>query len=897
MKPQKLELHAFGPYAGTQIIDFTVFGESGLFLITGDTGAGKTTIFDAITFALYGAVSGSVRPVDSLRSDFAAPEVKTGVTLEFTHKGGQYRIERSPRYQRPKLRGEGTVAVEAEAALYFPDGSTVTKSREVTAAVTELLGVDCRQWCRIAMIAQGEFLRLLTATSEERGESFRRVFGTEEYLRFQLAAKDAARAADADRRECARALEQYLSGVRLPPDEAEPDGQDESAFHLLRRLCRQDEQRAEQLAQALDTAERTAKQLLVKQATAGVLAAAFRELAAVRGTLDQLHKKQPELLALQAALQRAEPALHTVQPKRQALLTEQSRLQEQRALLAKLEEQQKKSRLADETAAATAAGHEQALPLCEQLDRLNEQGTAVKALLEELDGLEGLNARIQKSQQDYRALEAAYLDAKKHYDEGYLLFLSEQAGLLAAGLQPGQPCPVCGSTQHPAPASASKQAPNAAELDHRKQAMEQAQQALQSSSSALSALRAGRDTKQAELLTRGGTLTGTQADTPEALRLALEETRRGLQQAFRTTGEQVRRLTGSLPAAPYAEEEKALWQRARQAADQARQEAERLKGSAAERTQAAERAEELVRAAHSQYRAALQEAGFPDEEAFLGALMGEEEFQAAKQTLDNYHTAKQQAEKDLARLIQQTQGKQPPDMQALAAETQAAEKQQADLSHQLTELRARLSANRETLLSAEKAAKRLEGLEQRYLKLRQLADTACGTLSGKPKLAFEQYVQAAYLDRVLRRANLRLDAMTGGRYVLRRRQTPADLRSQSGLDLAVLDHYTGKVRDVKSLSGGESFKASLALALGLSDVIEAQAGGVHLETLFIDEGFGSLDPESVEQAIRVLTGLTKGNRLIGIISHVPDLKERIDNKLLVKKGLYGSSVTAETAAG
>lgn len=169
MKPQKLELHAFGPYAGTQIIDFTVFGESGLFLITGDTGAGKTTIFDAITFALYGAVSGSVRPVDSLRSDFAAPEVKTGVTLEFTHKGGQYRIERSPRYQRPKLRGEGTVAVEAEAALYFPDGSTVTKSREVTAAVTELLGVDCRQWCRIAMIAQGEFLRLLTATSEERG--------------------------------------------------------------------------------------------------------------------------------------------------------------------------------------------------------------------------------------------------------------------------------------------------------------------------------------------------------------------------------------------------------------------------------------------------------------------------------------------------------------------------------------------------------------------------------------------------------------------------------------------------------------------------------------------------------------------------------------------------------
>lgn len=890
MKPQKLELHAFGPYAQTQVIDFTVFGGSGLFLITGDTGAGKTTIFDAITFALYGTVSGSTRPVDSLRSDFAPPDVKTSVTLEFTHKGNCYRIERSPRYQRQKLRGEGSVSVGAEAALYLPDGTVVTKAGDVTDAVTELLGVDCRQWCRIAMIAQGEFLRLLTATSEERGESFRRVFGTDDYLNFQLALKDEARAAGADREECRRKLDQYLSGMRIPPDMQT----EEDLFALLRRAIKKDEGCERALRDSLTAAEEKSRALLIRQATAGVLATAFQELTAARRMLDACDEKKGEMASLRERLRRAEPALRAVLPQETALRTEQARLKEQQTLLLEAEHQQAAASDACKTAEEESGRQAQALPLCEQLDRLVEEGSMLKALLDELEQLNQFSLRLKAGEDAYRSTEAAFLAAKSLYDKGYLLFLGEQAGIMAAALQEGVPCPVCGAVSHPAPAEQNTAAPDAAELERRKAAMEQAQIILQKKSSELSALRATADARSADLLKRGTALTAQDAPTPQALGELLSERRQALQQIFLRIREQIRLLTGALPSAPYGEQQKKSCQNAEKAAAACRQTLERLSGSLAERRRTAEQTAAALKKAENQFSAALEKSGFLNEEDYHGALMDEDGYRQGQQMLDTFEKQLAQAQADTARLTEQTQGQQQPDLQALADEADAAQRAKAVLLEQLNSLCARLSSNRETLRQAEQAKRELETLEHRWLGLRQLADTAGGTLSGKPKLAFEQYVQAAYLGRVLRRANLRLETMTEGRYVLRRKETPADLRSQSGLDLAVLDHYTGKVRDVKSLSGGESFKASLALALGLSDVIEAQAGGVHLETLFIDEGFGSLDPESVEQAIRVLTGMTKGNRLIGIISHVPDLKERIGNKLIVKKGLYGSSVIAVT---
>lgn len=928
MRPLRLTLSAFGPYAAETTLDLEKLGKGGLYLITGDTGAGKTTIFDAITYALYDHSSSGIREGSMLRCKYADDKTPTFVELEFEVHGVRYTVRRNPEYQRPKARGEGMTTEKADATLTYPDTRPpVTKAKDVTAAVQEIIGLDYNQFSQIVLIAQGQFTKLLNASTEERSRIFRKLFRTQRYAQLQERLQAEASALNQQRTAQNAKLDSLLGGLQFSPED--PDAEalralcaqtvPETALALLDTLTARQAAALEEAGTALqateaqlDTvqqqlgaaaqAQRLAQQLAARQAE---LAAAKPALDAARAEADRHAGDAAQLDALTAQVTQAQSALAAYDAL-DTLCRQQTEARDA-ARLAAAQAHKRRTQLDSLNAALAAAETELAaladadtrlLALQNRSAQLTQRGEALAKLEQRLADCQRQAKTAHKAQESYRAAAAAQDEARARRDALERAFLDAQAGLLAESLVEGAPCPVCGSTHHPARALLPHTAPTQAQVEAARQAAAEAdRQAQNASAAAQSALAAANEAKTS-LRRDAETLLPERFTTPEGtvpltfalMTNVLAEENAALQTAQTDCKAQCRQADADCRRKAQLEADRQAKTRQRPTLEQAAAEADR---SAAAQNASADALEGQI----AERRAALPYPRRADAQAALDKL------EADRRTL---RTGMDTAQRKLKQ-AEQTVAAAEAAVEALTAQQTAAQKElPARSAEELTAQQTELTAARETLRSREKqlsaqllpnrktaaqyraAAEARQTLESRWQWVSALAATAGGTLTSKQKIRLEAYIQMNYLDRILRYANTRLMQMTAGQYELERIGAE-NQRSQSGLDLGVIDHYNGTRRSVKTLSGGESFKASLALALGLSDEVQSSAGGIRLDTLFLDEGFGSLDEESLELAIRVLSGLTEGDRLVGIISHVGALKDRIDRQVVVHKARTGGS--------
>ena len=928
MRPLRLTLSAFGPYAAQTTLDLEKLGKGGLYLITGDTGAGKTTLFDAITYALYDHSSSGIREGSMLRCKYADDKTPTFVELEFEVHGVRYTVRRNPEYQRPKARGEGMTTEKADATLTYPDDRPpVTKAKDVTAAVQEIIGLDYNQFSQIVLIAQGQFTKLLNASTEERSRIFRKLFRTQRYAQLQERLQAEASALNQQRTAQNAKLDSLLGGLQFSPED--PDAEalralcaqtvPETALTLLDALTTRQAAALEEASTALHTteaqldtvqrqlgaaaqAQRLAQQLAARQAE---LAAAKPALDAARAEADRHAGDAAQLDALTAQLTQAQSALAAYDAL-DTLCRQQTEARDA-ARLAAAQAQKRRTQLDSLNAALAAAEAELAaladsdtrlLALQNRSAQLAQRGEALAKLEQRLADCQRQAKRAHKAQESYRTAAAAQDEARARRDALERAFLDAQAGLLAESLTEGVPCPVCGSTHHPARALLPHTAPTQTQVEAARQdAAEADRQAQTASAAAQSALAAANEAKTS-LRRDAETLLPERFTAPEGtvpltfalMTNVLAEEAAALQTEQTDCAAQCRQADADCRRKAQLETDRQAKTRQRPALEQSAAEADR---SAAAQNASADALEGQI----AERRAALPYPRRADAQAALDKL--EADRRALRTGMDTAQRRLKQAEQTVAAA--------EAAVEALTAQQTAAQKElPARSAEELTAQQTALTAARESLRSREKqlsaqllpnrktaaqyraAAEARQSLESRWQWVSALAATAGGTLTSKQKIKLEAYIQMNYLDRILRYANTRLMQMTAGQYELERIGAE-NQRSQSGLDLGVIDHYNGTRRSVKTLSGGESFKASLALALGLSDEVQSSAGGIRLDTLFLDEGFGSLDEESLELAIRVLSGLTEGDRLVGIISHVGALKDRIDRQVVVHKARTGGS--------
>ncbi len=928
MRPLRLTLSAFGPYAAETTLDLEKLGKGGLYLITGDTGAGKTTLFDAITYALYDHSSSGIREGSMLRCKYADDKTPTFVELEFEVHGVRYTVRRNPEYQRPKARGEGMTTEKADATLTYPDDRPpVTKAKDVTAAVQEIIGLDYNQFSQIVLIAQGQFTKLLNASTEERSRIFRKLFRTQRYAQLQERLQAEASALNQQRTAQNAKLDSLLGGLQFSPED--PDAEalrtlcaqtvPETALALLDALTARQAAALEEAGTALqateaqlDTvqqqlgaaaqAQRLAQQLTARQAE---LAAAKPALDAARTEADRHAGDAAQLDALTAQVTQAQSALAAYDAL-DTLCRQQTEARDA-ARLAAAQAHKRRTQLDSLNAALAAAEAELAaladadtrlLALQNRSAQLTQRGEALAKLEQRLADCQRQAKAAHKAQESYRAAAAAQDEARARRDALERAFLDAQAGLLAESLVEGAPCPVCGSTHHPARALLPHTAPTQAQVEATRQtAAEADRQAQNASAAAQSALAAANEAKTS-LRRDAETLLPERFTAPEGtvpltfalMTNVLAEENAALQTAQTDCKAQCRQAEADCRRKAQLEADRQAKTRQRPALEQSAAEADR---SAAAQNASADALEGQI----AERRAALPYPRRADAQAALDKL--EADRSTLRTGMDTAQRKLKQAEQAVAAA--------EAAVEALTAQQTATQKElPARSAEELTAQQTALTAARETLRSREKqlsaqllpnrktaaqyraAAEARQALESRWQWVSALAATAGGTLTSKQKIRLEAYIQMNYLDRILRYANTRLMQMTAGQYELERIGAE-NQRSQSGLDLGVIDHYNGTRRSVKTLSGGESFKASLALALGLSDEVQSSAGGIRLDTLFLDEGFGSLDEESLELAIRVLSGLTEGDRLVGIISHVGALKDRIDRQVVVHKARTGGS--------
>lgn len=915
MRPLKLIMSAFGPYADRIEVAMDALGESGLYLITGDTGAGKTTIFDAICFALYGEASGESREASMLRSKYALPQTPTYVDMTFAHAGGTYRVIRNPEYVRPKSRGEGMTKETAGAELNVPDGHTVTGVQEVNRAVRELLGVTREQFAQIAMLAQGDFRKLLLADTKERQQIFRNLFHTNRYQTLQIRLEEERKEVAACCEEAKKSVAQYLAGIKYAEDSsyremAAKAGQGDllmtDTMELLRGLLQEDRHCGESVAQELQKVNSRLEEIHTQTGQAQEISRTRQELERVNKLLAEAmprmqvlterllqaqengQQKTP-LLQEEALLEKELPAYEQLE----RLGEELRHLTEQKSNLDRqLERYAQKLTAQEEIIAKYRKEREKLGEEAEENESLQAELEREKHRLEEWNAIDRVQKeltteqeKLQKAQEEYRQQSAEYQRQKEHYDTLEQNYRDDQAGVLASTLRDGQPCPVCGSMEHPHPAELSGKAPTGQELKRARQEAEQGRSKAEEKSRYAGTQKGIVSAKEEQLrtLVSRTLLQGEAEDLAKEIAQRMEESeqnRRELEEKLALDRERKKRkaeLERLLPEAESAyrtmTEELAGQKESRsvlltkQEEKQAQYEERRKTLRFADVTQARQRKQVITGQIES-----LQSAC---EEAERTCREQKEQIRSLEGRRDGYELTLRKA--------------QQVDLQKLEEEGSQLKEKQQKLLHRQQQAQTRLSVNAGILENVEKKAAQLLKDEEKLQWVKALSDTASGKLTGKGKVMLETYVQMTYFDRIIRRANLRLLAMSGAQYELKRMTQTENNRSQSGLELGVIDHYNGTERSVRTLSGGESFMASLCLALGLSDEVQSGAGGIRIDTMFVDEGFGTLDADALEQAYHALAGLTEGRRLVGIISHVSGLKEKIDRQIVVTKEKAGGS--------
>lgn len=935
MRPLQLKLSGFGPYAGRTTINFEKLGKNGIYLITGDTGAGKTTLFDAITFALYGEPSGEHREPSMLRSKYALPEMPTEVELTFCHADKVYIVKRNPEYERPKARGSGMTKESANALLTYPDGHVVTKMKDVNTAVRGIIGVDRNQFAQIAMIAQGDFLKLLLAETKERQAIFREIFKTGYYQSFQERLK--SESGDLSRRcEAAKnSVQQYISGVlcneedvlnvRLK-DAKSGNMLTEEVIELIGEILDQDMESAALLDERLHKVEDELEEITrlfskdeERKKAQRNLEDALQRKKVQMPVLDELRKKlegekgkQPEIDILgqkRAGIEAQIPNYDAfdLNKKRidflesQIISNKKTETEEQRLLEAQKAELED---LYQERKQLENAG--------EQWERLSRERENAKRRRTELQKLQGeikerdhLRKDLADAQRAYRTA-AEYADrVQKDFMEMRKAFRDEQAGIIAEGLIEGEPCPVCGSTSHPRKAGKSAKAPTEAAVNRREEEAARAQRAANAASEAAHAGKAAVamaekavNERIVELLPDSAAVEkiadllsdGVSVKTHVSGAAVLKQ----IQDLLSEADSRIRDIERKLQAEKIRITRKGQLEQLIPKKEQLYSDKEALIAGLKEKLVSDTVRLDAIKAQNEELSRKL-----PYESKAAARAQQDiyqRQIQVLKNALSEAEKQYSDCEKSIAALdaaILQLQkllkASEDINIEEAGDRKTVLLEEKGALGEAQKKLHNRIVTNRNALKNIEDRSGELAGLEKKWMWVRALSNTANGNLKDKEKIMLETYIQMTYFERILERANTRFMVMSGGQYELTRRRAAGNLRSQSGLEIDVIDHYNGTKRSVKTLSGGESFMASLSLALGLSDEIQSLAGGIRLDTMFVDEGFGSLDEEALQQALKALAGLTGGSRLVGIISHVGELRDRIDKQIVVTKEKTGGS--------
>ena len=914
MRPLHLTMSAFGPYAGRISLNLESLGTSGLYLVTGDTGAGKTTIFDAICFALYGASSGGTRQPSMLRSKYARPDMPTEVELVFAYRNEIYQIRRNPEYDRPRIRGTGMTREAAGAELVMPDGRVIGKLSDVNEEIRTLLGVDKEQFTQIAMIAQGQFLKLLLANTTERQTIFRSLFKTGIYELIYSRLRHDMSELEAERNRLNAAMEQICQDISCDEysihyEEAEKARKREmplqEIFPLLKSVAEEDEKRLFEMNSAEGNLELQREELRKILARLEAQEKAENQMDAAKTALNDI---EPILPQLRSEMEQAQSRLSEVEKNVAKLTGIERELAEFDALEEKQEEFKAQKRKYDsekDEIEKMSRSHTELQGKIEQnkkeLNGLSETGSAlekIKARGNELEQrkkriegfqseagrIENLQRRLTAQQDKLEMAESRAAEERKRAENMRHTFNLEQAGLMASQLADGEPCPVCGSRIHPQLASASEDAPTELQVKAAEKKAEEARSdantCANETAAVLGEIKSARESLERQIDSYFGTVPEDIVAYLSAEQLRVSgESEQNKEEMLKLEAQNKRRSVLEQLIPQQEEKEHSMLQKLTEGKEQlARDEA---------------RMNEIIREG-KEIRAKLNYKS--KAEALSIKIQLESENETIRRTAETTKTAFDSArlqETNLKARITELSGLLADRMDENKNDIQTSLNQNASEKNAIADARQkvqmRISQNNRAMKRLQEKAEQLSLFDNRWRWMQSLYQTAGGTISGKEKIMLETYVQTTFFDEILQRANLHFLRMTDNQYELVRRRTPVNQRSQSGLEMDVIDHWNGSTRGVQTLSGGESFLASLALALGLSEEISCQASGVQMDALFVDEGFGSLDEDALEKAMAALQSLTEGNRLVGIISHVAELRRELDRQILVTKVPGGGS--------
>ncbi|PWJ68280.1 MULTISPECIES: AAA family ATPase [unclassified Fibrobacter] len=927
MRPLKLVVTGFGPYAERTEIDFEKLGTHGLYLISGDTGAGKTTIFDAITYALFGKASGDNRDDAKLfRCTNATPDVPTEVELTFAYDGKEYRICRNPEYERAAKRGSGTTKEHAAVTFFYPDETgkvsatsrSVSKEKDVTDAVKSVMGgLDKDQFSQIAMIAQGDFMKILLEDTKNRRETFRKIFKTEnfeklqkrlsdEYGRFKKNCEALMQTActHAQGMQCAEGSA-YIADVetKLAMARNLQIADWGEICDLLKNLIAEDETVVKSSETELENLK---SQISEQDKELGKASAAVKNRKDLKTAQENLPQKKIELqekLEAKAAQEKKQPERDDLQKRITTInnsLPQYDGVEQKRGDLKQKESALKNAlekfktegtavktlddeiqKLKAELATLTDAGANQA-KLAADIKDLEKRQVDIQNVGKQQKTYNDELSKLKAAQEEYLKAEEGYKNLRDEYEGKHRAFLNEQAGILADALTEGCECPVCGSTHHPHKACKSVEAPTQAQLETMK--------------TQVSAAETNRNDKNGIAVQLKGKCESLKVALQEELNklfgeCAIEDAKARGNEEFQKNRDTLKVLKENLDAETQKVNRKQELEDLEKGIPAKEKSLEEKRTANEDLNRKNAVAAQEIESLKNTIAEMLKDLAFESKAAASGEIQKLQKAldasnKALKDATDAYNACDGEIKAlngQIDALLKSLEGVPEYDLTALETAGNALK----DLQNKKTEVwkiaSGRVTANKKTLENIQTVSAQLGNDCKKLQWLKTLSDTANGTLGGCEKLMLETYVQTSYFDRIIRHANRRFSLLSNGQYELVRREEASNNRTQTGLDLNVIDHASGKQREVKTLSGGESFLASLSLALGLADEVQSSAGGIQLDTMFVDEGFGSLDDESLKSAINVLQNLAGDHRLVGIISHVNELENKIDKIVRVKK--------------
>ena len=1036
MRPIKLTISAFGPYASKQVIDFEELKGRNIFVISGKTGAGKTTIFDAISYALYGEASGESRETDSLRSHFADDNTETYVELEFELRGEKYTVNRVPKQKKKKARGEGYTEKSADATLTLPDGKVITKVKNVTDKIIEILGITREQFKQIVMLAQGEFKKLLLADSVEREGIFRKIFNTYDFEKIQAELKDKAANLSKNRTKSKHEMEINLKNIKGEHDIVIDEYVD---FPLVIEKLKDLLERDNNIYKTLnEEGKEVDNNLQVKNQEKAIIETnnnLLKEKEIITKALEELLSKEDEyknksktiidgknakevkyiedkliettkkltkreedynlslknIDSLKLKQEEANKLLQIEESKecdREKLSVEINNLNKleekiieldslnnkvmhlkQSAENSKLQiinnkketEELKKSKEEKELQLKDIATLEtKKVELESDIKAKNKTLDEVRELFKVIRSFQNTYIEHNNKAKEYKEFEVEYKKVKENYEKMDDLYKKEQAGILASKLQENEPCPVCGSTNHPNKATIKEnlKIPTKEELKVAKENLDKLEKENLEKINNLTTLNSNKTTyleqvnnhlimlsatlnidktfnsETAKVVKNLGTelksvidklkdellkvidkislkekiekelnLITTTINEREHSLIKLEECEKNytteLTQNITKIDEYKKEIPENITDLKtlnnLIEVKTKELNISKEKLAKLRLEnenlAKKLEGENSTSKEINKSIEELkleIANNKANFNEAIKEQGFDNIQTYEDAKLQISMVESLEKEVENYNSELKLTKAKQEDIINKTKDIVFMDITTIDEEIRSIQNNKKELESKLRELHAIIVGNKTILKNVENLNIEFKEIEEVYKVLGELADLANGKKA--PYISFEIYILASYFEDIIEAANIRLEKMTGDRFSLIRKTSKSKGAGQKGLELEIYDNYTDSSRDVSSLSGGESFKASLSLALGLSDIVQSNAGGVSLDTMFVDEGFGTLDPQSLDNAIDSLLELQRGGRLVGIISHVEELKERIDAKLEVTSTSKGSKV-------